>query len=170
MRVNTNGVELAYVMEGTGRPLLLIHGFPLTRQIWDDQLSGLNDIARMVAVDLRGHGDSQADPGLFSNPDPYTMQMLAADCAGCLTELGVHEPVVVCGLSMGGYVALNFVHQYPERVAGLVLVATPRRRGFPSRPRRPGGHDPAHQRARAAGSYRPDATEAARRTDRSQQP
>lgn len=124
MRVRVNNIELAYSLSGNGIPLLFIHGFPLTGKIWDAQLTDLNDIAQMVAVDLRGHGESQLTPGPFSQPVAYEMEVLASDCIKLLDNIGLNIPVVVCGLSMGGYVALNIAHAYPERLAGLILVAT----------------------------------------------
>ena len=72
----------------------------------------------LLAIDLRGHGDSQATPG------PYPMSLLADDCATFLDALGIQRPVVICGLSMGGYIAFAFYRQYASRVAGLVLAAT----------------------------------------------
>lgn len=98
--------------------LLLIHGFPLSSQMWDPQVEDLADFVRVVAPDLRGHGQSDSVPG------PYSITLLADDCADLLGHLNVATPFVVCGLSMGGYVALEFYRRYPEYVAGLILAAT----------------------------------------------
>jgi len=99
-------------------PVLLIHGYPLNNMLWDMQTGGLADIARIISPDLRGHGQSApADP-------PYDMGMFADDCANLLDDLGLNGPVVVGGLSMGGYIAFEFCRKYPERVAGLMLMAT----------------------------------------------
>ena len=98
--------------------LLLIHGFPLSSQMWAPQLEELGEFARVIAPDLRGHGQSDSVPG------PYSMTMLADDCADLLGHLNVATPFVVCGLSMGGYIALEFYRRYPEHVAGLILAAT----------------------------------------------
>jgi len=57
-------------------------------------------------------------------PGPYSVTMLADDCADLLGHLNVATPFVVCGLSMGGYIALEFYRRYPEHVAGLILAAT----------------------------------------------
>jgi pimeloyl-ACP methyl ester carboxylesterase len=72
----------------------------------------------VLAPDLRGFGLSEATPA------PYSVEMMAEDCMGLLDSLGVQEPVIVCGLSMGGYVAFEFYRRFPEWVAGLVLTAT----------------------------------------------
>ena len=98
--------------------LLLIHGFPLSSQMWEPQLDDLAEFVRVVAPDLRGHGQSDSVPG------PYTISQMADDCADLLGHLNVATPFVVCGLSMGGYIALEFYRRYPEHVAGLILAAT----------------------------------------------
>jgi 3-oxoadipate enol-lactonase len=98
--------------------LLLIHGFPLDSAMWELQLQDLADVARVIAPDLRGHGRSDSVPG------PYSMELFSKDIAGLLDYLSIDQPVVVCGLSMGGYIALDFYRRYPERVAGLILTAT----------------------------------------------
>lgn len=118
MRALLPDLTLAYEATGSGRPLLLLHGYPLSRRIWQPQFDGLLDAAWMVAPDLRGHGETEASQGAS------TMDLLAGDAAALLDELGITQPVVVGGLSMGGYVALAFWRQFPERVAGLILAAT----------------------------------------------
>ncbi len=99
-------------------PVLWIHGYPLSNMLWDIQLNDLTDIARMIAPDLRGHG--MTDP----TEPPYSMGLFADDCAALLDHLGIFGPVVVGGLSMGGYVAFEFCRKYPDKVAGLILAAT----------------------------------------------
>lgn len=125
MRIEVNGLHLDYREEGSGVPLLLIHGYPLSAAIWHAQLEGLRDTAHMVTPDLRGFGDSQASEGI------YTMDLLAEDCAALLDALGVTQPAVIGGISMGGYVAFAFYRKYPARVAGLILTGT---RAIPDSP------------------------------------
>lgn len=98
--------------------VLLIHGFPLDSAMWELQLQDLPDVARLIAPDLRGHGRSDSVPG------PYSMKLFSDDIVGLLDHLNIDAPIVVCGLSMGGYIALDFYRRYPERVAGLILAAT----------------------------------------------
>lgn len=98
--------------------LLLIHGFPLDSAMWEMQLQDLSDVVRMIAPDLRGHGRSDNVAG------PYSMKLFSEDIAGLLDYLNINSPIVVCGLSMGGYIALDFFRRFPERVAGLILTAT----------------------------------------------
>jgi 3-oxoadipate enol-lactonase len=110
--------SMAFVDSCDKLTLLLIHGFPLNSSMWSPQIDELADYVRIIAPDLRGHGNSD------SVKRPYAMSLLADDCADLLGHLGVSTPFVVCGLSMGGYVALEFYRRYPEHVAGLVLTAT----------------------------------------------
>jgi pimeloyl-ACP methyl ester carboxylesterase len=98
--------------------LLLIHGFPLNSNLWNLQIDDLDNFVRVIAPDLRGHGNSDNVAG------PYSVKMLADDCADLLGYLNVATPFVVNGLSMGGYVAFEFYRQYREHVAGLILTAT----------------------------------------------
>lgn len=118
MKLHVREFTMAYEDTGRGPAILFIHGYPLGRRIWDPQLRDLLGSARLLAPDLRGHGDSEATPG------PYTMEMLADDCMALLEAREVTEPVIVCGLSMGGYVTLQIVRKFPERVAAVVLAAT----------------------------------------------
>lgn len=118
MQIQLKDFTLAYEERGEGKPLLLIHGYPLSRALWEPQMEGLVDAARLIAPDLRGYGQSDPVPG------PYSMDMLADDCAALLEGMKVTQPVVVAGLSMGGYVALAFYRKYAARVAGLILAAT----------------------------------------------
>ncbi len=115
-RLTVNGVNLAVDVRGEGRCILFIHGYPLDRTLWQYQLSHL-DGCRRIAPDLRGMGLSDA-------PDlGYSMTTYAQDLAALLDALGVDD-VVLCGLSMGGYVAFEFLRRWRSRVRGLVLMDT----------------------------------------------
>src|SRR5579859_114845 len=118
MRAQLSNIVLAFDESGHGRPLLLIHGYPLSRKIWRAQLEGLAGTMRVIAPDLRGSGESEA------SPPPYSVDQLADDMAELLDELQISERVVVAGLSMGGYVALAFYRRHSDRAAGLILAAT----------------------------------------------
>jgi pimeloyl-ACP methyl ester carboxylesterase len=111
-------MRLAYTDEGPGPAVVLLHGFPLGREMWKEQVSGIGSIYRVIAPDLRGHGDSPAPEG------DYTIDEMADDVIELLDSLGLDMPVVVGGLSMGGYVALSLVARYPERVRALMLMDT----------------------------------------------
>lgn len=111
------GVRLAYDMAGSGETLVLLHGFPLDRTIWDAQFQALSTRCRVIRIDLRGSGASARGDG------PALMETLAGDVFGLLDALDI-ERVVIAGHSMGGYAALAFFRMYAERVAGLALIAS----------------------------------------------
>ncbi|RUL89769.1 alpha/beta fold hydrolase [Tautonia sociabilis] len=111
-------MRLAIEQQGSGPAVVLLHGFPLDRTMWANQLGALSDRHRVVAPDLRGHGQSPSPPG------PYPMEDLAADVVETLDALGVEPPYVVGGLSMGGYVALALADRFPDRLLGLMLLNT----------------------------------------------
>ncbi len=118
MRIKLLDFNMAYSEAGSGIPLLFIHGYPLNKDIWAPQLKGQVGSTRVIAPDLRGCGESQATPA------PYSMDLLADDCIAFLEALKITQPVVVCGLSMGGYVALSLARRHASRLAGLILNDT----------------------------------------------
>lgn len=109
---------LAFDDYGPGPVVVLLHGFPLNRSMWAAQEASVGSIYRVIAPDLRGHGESAAPEGV------YTMDTMADDVIELLDSLRIEEPVVLGGLSMGGYVALSLVTRYPERFRALVLMDT----------------------------------------------
>lgn len=116
--VSVNGANLATVDRGQGMAVVLIHGFPLDHQMWNAQVDVLAQHCRVIAPDLRGFGSSSMTEGVVR------MEQFADDLAALLDALGVREPAVVCGLSMGGYVAFEFWRRHPDRLRALVLCDT----------------------------------------------
>lgn len=114
----TDTIPMAFEDTADRVPLLLIHGYPLNNTLWDMQVGDLCDIARIITPDLRGFGQTPPAGG------PISVGTYADDCARLLDDLGFDGPVVVGGLSMGGYVAFEFCRRHPERVMGLILAAT----------------------------------------------
>ena len=116
--------RISYTDEGSGLPLLFVHGFPLCRGTWQKQLDALRASCRVIAPDLRGFGESDAKPGTA------TMDEFAADLHGLLLHLQTRS-VVLIGHSMGGYVAFAFARRFPELLRGVVLVSTKAGRTLP---------------------------------------
>ena len=120
MRVRANGIEIAFEEQGHGdRPLLLVHGFTGFRQDFATQLPALAEHGRVLAPDLRGHGES----GRTGDPTSYGFAQLTADLLGLLDALGI-ERCDLLGHSMGGMVAMRAALSAPERIASLVLMDT----------------------------------------------
>ncbi|HEX2190258.1 MAG TPA: alpha/beta fold hydrolase [Longimicrobiaceae bacterium] len=117
MQTDVNGVSLRYDVRGDGEPVLFLHGFPFSGALWEPVLERLGEGVRAIVPDLRGMGGSAATA-------VAEMEDYAADAAALLELLGETRPVVVVGMSMGGYVALAFARLYPERVRALALVDT----------------------------------------------
>lgn len=110
--------SMAFVDTADRLTALMVHGFPFNSAIWQLQKEDLINFARMIAPDLRGHGQSDNITG------PYTMKLLADDCMDLMGHLGVAAPFVVGGLSMGGYITFEAYRRYKELIGGLVLTST----------------------------------------------
>jgi 3-oxoadipate enol-lactonase len=112
------GNEISFTEAGKGRPVVLLHGYPFDKSMWSYQFEALAAAGfRAIAPDLRGLGENK------SSSEVATMDEMARDVAALLDHLDV-EQAVVCGLSMGGYVAFEFMQLFPTRVRGLVLAGT----------------------------------------------
>lgn len=97
--------------------VVFLHGFPFDKTMWQPQLQVLQDHYRVIALDVRGHGNSEA------GDQPFSIELFADDLLTLLKTLEI-EKAIVCGLSMGGYIALNAVTRFPERFKGLILCDT----------------------------------------------
>jgi len=110
--------KLAFNDHGQGPVVLLIHGFPLCRKMWQPQIGPLVAAGyRVVTPDLRGYGDSA--PERF----PLRMEDYAADLVALLDELAI-DRAVIGGFSMGGYVLMSLLERYPERVKAALFMMT----------------------------------------------
>lgn len=110
--------DIAWTDEGTGPVVVLLHAFPCNRSMWDGQIAGLVDAGwRVMAPDLPGFGDSP----LLAEPASLTavVEVLAA----FLLELSVDRCVLI-GLSVGGYLIMEWLRRHPDMVAGVVLCDT----------------------------------------------
>lgn len=117
-RIDRAGTALSVADVGQGVPILFVHGFPLDHSMWREQLGELSSGFRCIAPDLRGFGRSSVTAGTVS------MEQFADDLAALLDALEITEPIVLCGLSMGGYVAWQFVRRHAARLKALILCDT----------------------------------------------
>lgn len=117
-QIDIAGTTLSVADVGHGPPILFVHGFPLDHSMWRHQIAELSRDHRCIAPDLRGFGQSRVTAGKVS------MEQFADDLAELLDALGVTEPVVFCGLSMGGYIAWPFVRRHATRLRALILCDT----------------------------------------------
>jgi pimeloyl-ACP methyl ester carboxylesterase len=114
-----DGVKLYYEESGAGEPaMLLVHGWTCNHTHWAAQVEHFSKTHRVVTVDLRGHGLSDAPQ------QDYSMEGYADDLAWLCGQLGIEKPVV-CGHSMGGIVTLVMTAGYPDIVRAAVLVDSP---------------------------------------------
>ncbi|HJU73410.1 MAG TPA: alpha/beta fold hydrolase [Gemmatimonadaceae bacterium] len=111
-------LRLGYDEAGRGNDLavLFLHGFPHDRTLWSSQLAALGSHVRCIAPDLRGFGESSVSP-------PYSMDQYADDVAAFMDSLGLND-AVICGLSMGGYIALAMWRRHKKRIRALILADT----------------------------------------------
>ena len=117
--ISINNLTVSYSDQGPddAPTVIFIHGFPLNRSMWDMQIEGLKENYRVIAYDIRGHGNS--DPDI----DEFFIELFVNDLLRFMKKLGIEKPIL-CGLSMGGYIALNAVLRYPDRFDGLILNDT----------------------------------------------
>jgi pimeloyl-ACP methyl ester carboxylesterase len=106
------------MVRGSGTPLVLLHGFPLDHTMWDAQLDPFAHRCQVIAPDQRGFGRTPL------GRQSLTIEALADDVAALLDAMHIRDRVVICGLSMGGYVALAFQRKYATRVRALILCDT----------------------------------------------
>lgn len=117
MQAQVGDIRMHWQEVGTGDAVLFVHGFPLDSRMWSEQLERIPRRFRLLAPDLRGFGSTARGDAALS------MDRFADDLAGLLDHLGI-ERVVVCGLSMGGYVAFALWRRHADRIRALVLCAT----------------------------------------------
>ncbi len=121
MKIEANGIEIHYTVEGDGPWVTLSHSLACDLRMWDEQARLLRDRFRVLRFDTRGHGRSAAPAG------PYTLRELADDAFALLGALGIERTHWV-GLSMGGMIGETFALEYPGRFDSLVLADTTSRR------------------------------------------
>lgn len=124
------GERIAYSVFAGGPsapPLVLLHGFTASSASFVENISGLRRSFTVIAVDLLGHGDSDAP----DDPRPYRVDAAVSRLVGLLDELGIDE-ALICGHSLGGALAIRIALAHPERVAGLVVINSNSAAGSPA--------------------------------------
>jgi 3-oxoadipate enol-lactonase len=116
-QLQIDNIQMAYTDTGAGRPVVLIHGYPFNRSLWNEQVAALSGSCRVIVPDLRGFGESESSDGAS------TMSRMAQDVAALLDHLEIPR-ATIGSLSMGGYVTLAFYKQYASRVRALILADT----------------------------------------------
>jgi len=119
IRISINNLMVSYSDHGPDDApvIIFIHGFRLNKSMWNMQVEAVKENYRVIAYDIRGHGDS--DPGI----DDFFIELFVLDLLRLMEKLRI-EKSILCGLSLGGYIALNAVLKHPNRFDGLILNDT----------------------------------------------
>lgn len=115
MKARIRDVQLGYDDQGQGQPVVLIHGFPFSHQMWRPQVPALARAYRVVMPDLRGFGESDSVPA--------SVEELAEDMHALVEHLRL-PPFVLGGFSMGGYVLFRYLARHADRVKAVMLLDT----------------------------------------------
>ena len=119
IKIAVNDLSVSYNDEGkTGDPVIIfIHGFPFNKSMWDKQMEALKHGYRVIAYDVRGLGGSD------TGTEDFSIELFATDLLNLMDTLKI-DKAMLCGLSMGGYIALNAVENYPDRFDAIILSDT----------------------------------------------
>jgi pimeloyl-ACP methyl ester carboxylesterase len=117
--ITVNNITVSYIDEGKGNSqvIIFIHGFPLNKLMWKKQIEMIKENYRVIAYDIRGHGNT--DPG----NDNFSIELFVNDLLSLMDALKI-EKTILCGFSLGGYIALSAIENYPERFNALLLCDT----------------------------------------------
>ena len=109
-----NDIQLHYIEQGQGQPLVLLHGNGENCNYFEHQISYFSRNYRVIAIDTRGHGKSPR------GEKPFSIKQFSEDLKDCLEAMDIAKTILL-GFSDGGNIALEFALKYPERVEKLVL-------------------------------------------------
>lgn len=112
-----NGLRVYEYGSRKNRPVIFIHGFPMSSGLWANQIEALQSDYNCFAYDVRGLGQSETGDG------QYTIDSFADDLFSLISVMGLHKPVI-CGLSMGGYIALRAIERQQSVFGGVILCCT----------------------------------------------
>jgi pimeloyl-ACP methyl ester carboxylesterase len=115
--LKANDIHIAYEIQGSGLPLVLISGVGYGAWFWHKIVPDLSQKYQVITFDNRGAGGSDKPVG------PYSVSMMAADTAGLMDALGIARAAVM-GHSLGGFIAQELIHTRPELVDKLILAST----------------------------------------------
>lgn len=118
-RITVNNHVVSFTDDGPiGAPVIIfIHGFPFNKSMWNTQIEALKNNFHVIAYDVRGHGNSD------SGDSDFSIDLFVSDLLSFMNVLKINNTILV-GLSMGGYIALNAVENYPDRFDALILSDT----------------------------------------------
>lgn len=117
MKTKINDIGIDYIVQGSGKPIVLLHGLALDASIWSEVVRLYEDQAQFILPDLRGHGKSETGNANGS------LEQFADDLKQLLDYLDF-EQVSLVGHSMGGYISLAFAEKYPERLENLIMLTS----------------------------------------------
>lgn len=116
--MEVNNFKLSYDDLGEGEiPIIFLHGFPFNKNMWKGQLDFLKETNRVITCDIRGFGRSKDEDSVLS------IDLFADDLVQFMSQLKI-DKAIICGLSMGGFIALNALQRFPERFDALILCDT----------------------------------------------
>ncbi|HLG38068.1 MAG TPA: alpha/beta hydrolase [Chitinophagaceae bacterium] len=118
LTIPVNNFHLSYDDVGEGSiPIIFLHGYPFDKSMWQGQLDFLKSHYRLIACDIRGFGKSRDEESALS------IDLFADDLIAFMDQLSI-DKAIICGLSMGGYIALNAMKRFPDRFKALILCDT----------------------------------------------
>ncbi|MES2654893.1 MAG: alpha/beta hydrolase [Bacteroidota bacterium] len=118
LTIPVNNFQLSYNDIGEGStPIIFMHGYPFDKTMWQPQLDFLKSSHRSISFDIRGFGKSTDEESHLS------IDLFGEDLIALMDKLNI-DKAIVCGLSMGGFIALNAQKRFPDRFAALILCDT----------------------------------------------
>lgn len=117
MKTTIDGLYIETYGEPTNQAIIFIHGFPFDHTLWDPVITDLEEDYYCISYDIRGFGNSEFNSG------QYTMESYTEDLENIISKLELNKPVI-CGFSMGGYIALRTNEKLQEKFKALILANT----------------------------------------------
>ena len=118
LTIPVNNFHLSYDDVGEGKiPIIFLHGYPFDKKMWQGQLDFLAASYRLIACDIRGFGKS------IDEKTDLSIDLFTEDLITFMDRLNI-DKAIICGLSMGGFIALNALRRFPERFQSLILCDT----------------------------------------------